>query len=255
MKKNVRLVMLFAVFFALLFTGVATYASENDELIKSKIEKTYAFRTYLVDDSITIEVDKGVVTLTGEVLTNSHRTLANETARNISGVTAIENKLVTEAEVAAKKADYWIGKKVTLTLMFHRNVNASNTTVEVKDGVVTLKGPATSAAQKELTTEYAKDISGVISVNNVMTVVAPPDSLKQTLGEKIDDASIVGLVKAELMARQSTNGIDTKVVSRNGAITLTGIAKNEAEKTLVSKLVEDIRGVISVDNEMTIKTP
>lgn len=254
MKKNTRPVLLLAMVFVLLFTGVPTYASENDELIKSSIWKTYAFKTYLAEDSIIVEVDKGVVTLSGTVLVDSHRTLAKETVQNILGVKTVENNLDTEAEVAARKADYWIGKKVTLSLMFHRNVNAGDTTVEVKNGVVTLKGQAINTAQKDLTAEYAKDISGVTSVSNEMTVATTPPPPARTLGEKIDDASIVGLVKAELASRHSTSSIDIKVMARDGTITLTGIAKNAAEKSLVSKLVEDIRGVTSVNNEMTVET-
>ena len=48
--------------------------------------------------------------------------------------------------------------KVKATLLFHRNVSAVKTEVTVKDGIVTLRGDATSQAQKELTTEYAKDV-------------------------------------------------------------------------------------------------
>lgn len=38
-------------------------------------------------------------------------------------------------------------------------------------------------------------------------------------------------------------------------MTLSGIAKNDAEKSLVTKLVSDIYGVSSVVNKMTIAVP
>ena len=56
------------------------------------------------------------------------------------------------------------------TLLFHRSVSAGTTEVDVKDGIVTLRGEAASQAQKDLTTEYAKDVEGVKDVNNEMTV-------------------------------------------------------------------------------------
>ena len=43
------------------------------------------------------------------------------------------------------------------------------------------------------------------------------------------------------------------VVTRDGVVTLTGIAKNDAEKTLVSKLVSDLQGVSRVKNQMTVE--
>jgi osmotically-inducible protein OsmY len=44
------------------------------------------------------------------------------------------------------------------------------TDVSVKDVIVTLRGDAASEAQKELTTEYAKDVTGVKDVKKEMTV-------------------------------------------------------------------------------------
>ena len=47
----------------------------------------------------------------------------------------------------------------------------------------------------------------------------------------------------------------TKVATRYGEVTLTGLAKNEDEKSLVAKLVTDIQGVTSVKNQMTVEEP
>ena len=64
--------------------------------------------------------------------------------------------------------------KVKTALLFHRNVSAIGTSVYTKDGVVTLHGEASSIAQKELTTEYAKDIDNVKEVKNNMTIAETP---------------------------------------------------------------------------------
>jgi osmotically-inducible protein OsmY len=47
----------------------------------------------------------------------------------------------------------------------------------------------------------------------------------------------------------------TSVSTTDGVVTLSGIAKNDAEKSLVTKLVTDINGVTSVINNMTIAVP
>jgi osmotically-inducible protein OsmY len=227
-------------------------ASETDEKIKSSFEKTYVYKTYLKDDSIKTEVKDGIVTLTGTVADESHKTLAGETVANLSGVARVDNKLETKADVAADKADTWIGRKVKLTLLFHRNVNAHKTTVEVTDGIVTLKGEASSTAQKELTAEYAKDIEGVKEVKNELTVAPAPEPAERSAGEELDDASITAQVKTALSIHRSTSSIKTKVETRKGVVTLTGIAKNAAEKSLVTKLINDIHGVTSVKNRMTV---
>jgi osmotically-inducible protein OsmY len=118
-----------------------------------------------------------------------------------------------------------------------------------------LQGVADSAAQKELTTEYAKDIDNVKSVNNQMTIAKTPVTPDATVGDKIDDASITAQVKSSLLSHSSTSALHTSVSTTDGVVTLSGIAKNDAEKSLVTKLATDINGVTSVINNMTVEIP
>ena len=255
MKRKALYRLAFAAVAAVVFfAGTPLRASETDDRnFESSFKETYVYKTYLKDDAVKTAAKDGIVTLTGTVAEESHKALAQETAASMPGVTCVDNQLATKAEVAAENADTWIGRKVKLALLFHRNVNASQTTIEVKDGIVTLKGEASSTAQKELTAEYAKDIEGVKELRNEMTVAATPEKAERTTGEKIDDASVTAQVKTALLTHRSTSSMKTKVVTRNGEVTLTGIAKNASEKSLVTKLVTDIQGVTSVKNQMTVE--
>ena len=57
------------------------------------------------------------------------------------------------------------------------------------------------------------------------------------------------------MSHRSTSALHTTVSTTDGVVTLSGIAKNDAEKSLVTKLATDINGVTSVINNMTIAVP
>jgi osmotically-inducible protein OsmY len=131
-------------------------------------------------------------------------------------------------------------------------VSAGTTEVDVKDGIVTLRGYADSQAQKELTTEYARDIEGVKDVNNEMTV-SKNSGKTRTIGEKIDDASITAQVKMTLLYHRSTSALHTKVETKNGEVTLSGKASNAAALDLATKLASDVNGVMVVRNQMTIE--
>lgn len=254
MKRNTVYHLAFAAAAAAVFvTGAPVRASETSDRIEASFKHSYVYQTYLKDDAVKIEATEGVVTLTGTVNEESHKALALETAQSLPGVTRVDSQLATKAEVAAENADTWIGRKVKLALMFHRNVDAGKTDIAVKDGNVTLTGVASSMAQKELTTEYAKDIDGVKEVKNEMTLSAIPEPTERTPGEKMDDASVTAQVKSALSTHRSTSSMKTKVESRDGEVTLTGIAKNASEKSLVTKLVSDIQGVTSVKNQMTVE--
>jgi hyperosmotically inducible protein len=213
------------------------------------------FKTYLKDDAIKVESKNGAVILTGTVAQESHRGLARDTVEGLPGVKSVDNQLTVKGELPAEHSDTWISVKVKSALLFHRNVSASGTDVYVKDGIVTLRGEASSQAQKELTTEYARDIDHVKEVKNEMTIAKAPAQPKETLGEKIDDASITAQVKSSLLSHRSTSALRTGVSTTDGVVTLSGNAKNDAEKSLVTKLVTDINGVTSVINNMTVAVP
>ncbi len=237
---------------ALLVTSMPVCASEMDERIESSARQSYVFKAYLKGDDIKIESKDGAVALSGTVANDFHKSMAQETVSSLPGVKSVDNKLEVKGEHPAEKSDAWISTKVKTTLLFHRSVS-SVTEVSTKDGIVTLKGEADNQAQKDLTTEYAKDVDGVKDVKNEMTVPKTSKKTLDAIGEHIEDASITAQVKMSLLYHRSTSAVHTKVETDNGIVTLTGKARNAAEKDLVSKLVNDIKGVKSVKNRMTIE--
>ncbi len=240
---------------ALLVTTTSVRASSTDSRIESSADSSYVFKTVLKDDSITTESKNGIVTLTGTVADANHKSLAQDTVAGLPGVVSVDNQLLVKGEQPAEHSDTWIGWKVKSALLFHRNVSATGTTVYVKDGVVTLQGEASSMAEKELTTEYAKDVDNVKDVVNDMTIAKTPAAPDATVSDKIDDASITAEVKSSLLSHRSTSALHTGVSTADGVVTLSGVAKNDAEKSLVTKLATDINGVTSVINNMTISVP
>jgi len=241
--------------FAILLSSASVRASEMDDRIVASAHDSYVYRTYLKDDAIKTVSNDGVVTLSGSVSEDSHRSLAQETVANLPGVKSVDNQLVINGQQPAMNSDGWIGMKVKGALFFNRNVSAVNTEVDVADGVVTLKGQADSQAQKDLTGEYAKSIDGVKGVNNQMNiaeVVSKPDQAKDN---KIDDASITAQVKMAFFTHHSTSAFKTGVATSNGIVTLTGDATSGAAKDMAAKVAGDINGVTSVVNNMNVVEP
>ena len=172
--KTIYPLTLAAIVSTMLISSSPLRAASTDSRIESSAAKSYTFKTYLKDDSIKTESKDGVVTLSGTVANPSHKSMAEDTVASLPGVKSVNNQLVVSGEQPAEHSDAWITTKVKSALLFHRNVSATGTTVYTKDGVVTLQGVADSVAQKELTTEYAKDIDNVTSVNNEMTITKTP---------------------------------------------------------------------------------
>ncbi|MFH1031712.1 MAG: BON domain-containing protein [Chloroflexota bacterium] len=236
-----------------LLTSMPVRASEMDDRIESSARDSYVFKTYLKGDDIKIQSKDGAVTLTGVVYEESRRGLAKETIAGLPGVKSVDNRLDVKGASSTPNSDAWLGQKVKATLLFHRNVSAGTTEIDVKDGIVTLRGDAASQAQRELTTEYAKDVEGVKDVKNEMTVSNISQITMARVVGKIDDASITAQIKMTLLFHRSTSALSTKVETNDGVVTMYGKANNAAEKDLVTKLVNDINGVTSVKNRMTIE--
>lgn len=239
----------FALCFAL-FAYAPLHASEMDSQIEAAAQNSYVFKNFLKDDAIKTASKEGVVTLTGIVHDDSHKQLAQDTVTGLPGVKSVTNQIEVKESPPAS-SDTWLYLKVKSALAFHRSVSSYNTQVELKEGVVTLTGDATSQAQKDLTTEYAQDVEGVKEVKNQMTVTSKPQT--PTLEEIIDDASINAQVRMALLTHRSTSAFRTLVATTDGVVMVGGFAKNTAEIDLVTKLVTDIHGVKSVVNNMVVE--
>ena len=240
-----------SVLLALIASPVVLLASSaTDNKIEDAAKASYNFRTVL-EDHVNVKAKDGVVTLTGTVQDKDDRDLAADTVENLPGVVSVDNQIKLEPKYA-EHSDAWMAFKIRSRLLVKGNVSATSTKVSVTDGVVTLSGPADNLAQKELTAAYAKDIDGVKSVTNDITVLDKPTT-SETVGETIDDASITSQVKYALLSHKSTSALKTKVTTTNGVVRVTGDASSDAEKSLGTKLASDVRGTKSVTNDMTVK--
>lgn len=221
-------------------------SSATDNKIEEAAKASYNYRTVL-EDNVKVKVKDGVVTLTGTVQDKDDRTLAVDTVENLPGVVGVNNEIKVESKYP-EKSDAWMAFKIRSRLLVKGNVSATSTKVVVNDGHAVLTGTADNVAQKDLTGIYAAEIDGVKTVKNEIVITDKP-----TMGEKIDDASITSQVKYALLTHKATSALKTKVVTADGVVLVTGEAASDAERSLVTKLAKDVRGVNSVTNKMTVK--
>jgi hyperosmotically inducible protein len=223
----------------------------TDNRIEVSAKGSYNFHVVL-QDKVKADADNGIVTLKGTVQDNDQKALAEDTVSGLPGVVRVDNRISVEGG-EPEHSDGWIAFKVRSLLVVRANVSSTNTHVDVQGGVVTLSGTADSVAQKELTAEYAKEVDGVKSVANNISVNDPANA-KPTMHEEVDDVSISTQVKLALLGNRATSAVKTKVMTQDGVVTLSGEADNGAEKDLASRLAQRVRGVVSVTNEMTTKS-
>jgi osmotically-inducible protein OsmY len=230
-------------------------ATETDDRILAAVRGSYNFKTYLAGDPIHVAAKRGAVTLTGEVLDELHRALAEETVAGLPGVSRVNNQLSLRSQPSSGTPDAGLRTKVQAALLFHRQFSALQTRVQVQRGVVTLQGEADSEANKRLCTTFVQGLDGVVRVENQLTVVPehPEKPRRKAMRKRIDDASITGQVKLALLFNHATSATRTRVRTENGVVHLEGAAGSRAEKRLVSRVAWTVEGIRNVNNHMTVE--
>ncbi|MCD1596944.1 BON domain-containing protein [Rheinheimera aquimaris] len=135
-------------------------------------------------------------------------------------------------------------------------LRTNDITVTVEDGKVTLKGNVEEDVHKDLAAAIAAGVDGIKDVDNQIKVDAdykkPYDSDTRGYGDMVDDATITAAVKSKLLWSKHTEGMDTKVVTHNGKVTLNGNVATQQAKQQAEKLAKNTDGVRSVDNRLQI---
>lgn len=161
-----------------------------------------------------------------------------------------ENSTKSKSTIGEKIDDTVITTQVKMALMKDSSTATFGTDVTTTNGIVVLKGTVQNNAEKDITTKVAASVQGVKSVKNEMKITKDQTS---TVSEKIDDSAITTKVKIALNSHDSTEALKTSVTTNDLVVTVSGKAKNKAEKELVTKIVKDVDGVKSVVNIMTVE--
>ncbi len=151
--------------------------------------------------------------------------------------------------VGTEVDDSVITGKVRSALLSDENIRSLDIKVKTRKGVVMLSGFADNQTQIDRSIVVAKNIEGVSTVDNQLSVKEG----KQTVGNKIDDSMITARVKSALMADPSMKSLDVLVTTRKGEVQLSGFVNNPIQLESAMKIANGIEGVTGVSNHMSIK--
>lgn len=94
---------------------------------------------------ININAYNGVILLTGEVPTNTARTLAGDAARNFRGVRQVHNEIQVRgaSSLISRSNDTWLSTKVKTKLIADNGIKSSTIKVVTESGIIYLMGLVT----------------------------------------------------------------------------------------------------------------
>ncbi len=139
----------------------------TDELVAERAYAHLDANTSVPVERIHLSVERGVVTLRGNVAGQSQRQAAEEELRKLDGVRDIKNEILIKPEVEPHK----VQQQFHEALAKSTPINADKIDVRTEGGRVTLMGTANSWHEKGLAESAAWSIPGVTEVVNKIDVV------------------------------------------------------------------------------------
>jgi osmotically-inducible protein OsmY len=130
-------------------------------------------------------------------------------------------------------------------LTFDPDVDASDITVENRDGEVVLAGSVPSYPQYVEAATVASRVAGVKDVHNHLEVALPP-------GDHRDDSTLTAMANDALTLGR-TVAVGVEATAKNGDLTLTGAVRCGAERAAAEAMIAGLTGVRSVTNDIQVR--
>ncbi|MDZ7695702.1 MAG: BON domain-containing protein [Deltaproteobacteria bacterium] len=153
--------------------------------------------------------------------------------------------LMISVPAHASSADDGIESSARKCYVFKTYLKDDDIKIQSKDGAVTLTGTVAEEPNKTLAQETVASLPGVKSVDNQL-------KLKDEPGAGSPDALVRARVKLDLLSHRNLSADKTDVQVKNGIVTLSGEAANQAQIDLTTEYIRDVEGVKDVKNDMTV---
>jgi osmotically-inducible protein OsmY len=190
-----------------------------------------------------VEVDDGVVTLTGIVEAFSTKWAAERAAFRVAGVRAVANDIVVRTDSPGYLTDTDIAKEVANTLERNLMVPEDKIQIRVADGEVTLDGEVEWYYQRMAADEAVRDLPGITHITNYIMVVQPPEQA----------ASIHDGIEQALLRNAEVDADSITVSVEGETVTLHGNVRSWAERTEAEQVAWKARGITNVINHIRIR--
>lgn len=137
----------------------------TDEDVAGAVRSILNWTVGVPEDKVHVQVEKGMVTLSGEVDNGYQRNLAERSISGVRGLVGVLNDIRIGSTVEADD----VGRKIAEALKRHAEREAKHIEVRIHDGTVTLRGSVSSFAERSVARGVAWSAPGVRAVvDNLM---------------------------------------------------------------------------------------
>ena len=145
--------------------------------------------------------------------------------------------------------DSVVTTRVKSAMLADPDVKSFEFKVETRKGQVQLSGFVDTQARIDSAIAIAAKVEGVKGVENGMSL----KDGKATVGNTVDDGIVTTKVKSALLADPAVKSFDIAVVTRKGAVQLSGFVDNQTQIDQAVVIARGVEGTQSIVNEMRLK--
>lgn len=214
---------------------------KTDSQIQQAVLRELKWDTRVEETDVGVEVDKGVVTLTGTVSSWAKRIAAQEAAHRVIGVLDVANDVAVRALGSRNRSDTEIAHAARNALEWNVFVPDKQITTTVSNGWITLEGEVDYWSEREDAEKTVYDLTGVRGVTNAIRISAR--AKVEDVQEAIEDA---------LERRAEREAKRIKLDIQNGKVSLSGVVHSWPERQAVIGAVRGTPGVRTVEDHLRI---
>ena len=196
-----------------------------------------------VKAAIRVDVKDGVVTLSGDVDSYSKRSAAVRAAARVFGVKAVAEEIQVRLPGSLKRPDESIARAASNALEWDVRVPHDRVKAQVQNGLVTLSGEVDWWYQKNAAETAVRQLIGVVSVSNGITIM--PES-------KLLDADVKDNIESAFQRNAVLDARRITIETRGGKVILRGSVHSWLEREQVQWAAWAAPGVTEVESHITI---
>lgn len=215
----------------------------TDAEIQQAVLRELTSDTRMGHADLGVQVDGGIVTLSGKVSSWAQRHAAQEAAHRVGDVFDVANELQVQTTSGTLRLDVDIARAVRDTLEWDVFVPDKQIHSTVSNGRVTLQGQVSYYRQRDDVEQAVRNLVGVTAVVNQIEVVPPPvaaDDLRKSIRAAL-----------ERQVEREAQQIDLEVVE--GRVTIRGVAHSRRESDAILGAVKGTPGVRVIDNGLRLE--
>jgi osmotically-inducible protein OsmY len=216
---------------------------KTDAEIQQDVLRELKWDTRVEETDVGVEVDEGVITLSGTVSSWGKRVAAEEAAHRVWGVLDVANDIAVKLPGTPGRTDTEIAHAVREAFEWDVFVPEGRVKSTVSGGVVTLKGDVGTWTEREDAERAVRNLSGVRGVINQLEV-KPREITPAEVKRSLEDA---------LERQADREAMKIAVDVRGGEVTLSGNVRSWAAKQAALGAAKGIPGVRNVRDQLRIE--